>query len=114
MGESLWHPRHGRLTFSATQCVGLSWIIAFSVFLAVSLLGGCHAYLVLTNQTTIEFHARWSKRREERQSGRRYRSAYDMGCRRNFQQVFGHGPWDVRWLVPYASKGPAGDGTGFP
>ena len=50
-------------------------------------IGGFHLYLVLTNQTTIEFHANMGNRDRARGRGELWRNPYDLGRRRNFQQA---------------------------
>jgi len=99
------------------QCITMSFMIAVSIFIAICILGGFHAYLVLSNQTTIEFQMNMVRRRDWHriQDGELYRNAYDMGRSRNFQQVFGpHRLFGCRWLLPCIAEGPHGDGLEFP
>merc|ERR1712014_420338 len=89
------------------QCVMMSMMLAGVILVALSCLGGMHVYLLLTNQTTIEFQLNLVKRREARSTGVYWRNPYDLGRRRNFQQVFGPNPfYQFRWLLPYASQPP--------
>merc|ERR1712187_762079 len=98
------------------QIILLSWIISACIFFSLLILGGFHFYLVLTNQTTIEFHTNMSEKDRYKRRGEIYRNPYDLGRVRNFQQVFG--PNEIRrfrWLLPYpAAKRPVGDGMQFP
>jgi len=113
--EAIWHPRRSRLRFFDRQCVSLSWIIAFCISIALCLLGGFHVYLVITNQTTIEFHSNSSSKDKAKRKGELFRNPYDLGRRRNFQEVFG--PNDFLrglWLLPFAARRPPGDGLSFP
>mmetsp|Transcript_103094 Transcript_103094/g.222590 ORF Transcript_103094/g.222590 Transcript_103094/m.222590 type:complete len:335 (+) Transcript_103094:168-1172(+) len=104
-----------RASFLQRQCVTLSWIVAVCIFFALSFLGGFHLYLVLTNQTTIEFRANMGNRERARGRGELWRNPYDLGRRRNFQQVFGTDDFGkLRWLLPCMAKLAAGDGTSFP
>mmetsp|Transcript_45101 Transcript_45101/g.134796 ORF Transcript_45101/g.134796 Transcript_45101/m.134796 type:complete len:164 (+) Transcript_45101:1-492(+) len=113
--SGLLHPRRSRLRGFARHNVGLCWIIAAAILVASCVLGGFHAYLVLSNQTTIECHINSAKKEQAKQRGERFRSPYDIGRRRNFQQVFGpHSVCSVRWLLPYLARGPSGDGMSFP
>jgi len=106
-------PRRG--TRDGRQYIMTACMIATSIFVALTILGGFHLYLVLTNQTTIEFQMNFALRRKARKSGEYYRNPYDMGRRRNFQQVFGPNPFcRFRWLMPYLAVPPAGDGIVFP
>lgn len=93
------HMRFRRLpgTRYARQCITTSFMVCVSIFIALCILGGFHAYLVLTNQTTIEFQSNMVKRREARRNAEFFRNPYDLGRTRNFQQVFG--PTDRKSVV---------------
>jgi hypothetical protein len=65
-------------------------MMCLAVGLAVACLGGFHCYLVLTGQTTIEFHANWVNRSRAKRLGQKWRNPYDLGWHRNFQQVYGY------------------------
>eukprot|EP00440_Ansanella_granifera_P031095 gb/GFBE01033768.1/.p1 GENE.gb/GFBE01033768.1/~~gb/GFBE01033768.1/.p1 ORF type:complete len:330 (+),score=39.20 gb/GFBE01033768.1/:1-990(+) len=105
----------GGLSYIDMQCVSLSWLISLCIFLALCCLGGFHAYLVLTNQTTIEFHTNLSRRNAAKRTGDFYRNPYDLGSVRNFQEVFGPNKFcKFTWMMPYIAKRPAGDGMSFP
>ncbi|CAE7368783.1 AP3M1 [Symbiodinium natans] len=71
------------------QCILTSFMICASILAAVCFLGGFHTFLVMTNQTTIEFQINMMKRRESRYNGEFFRNPYDMGRSRNCQEVFG-------------------------
>merc|ERR1712228_29740 len=106
--------RHPGLTRSGRQCIVTSFMISCSILIALCILGGFHVYLVLSNQTTIEFQTNLIKRREARKSGEFYRNPYDLGRTRNFQQVFGPNPFcKFRWLLSWSAQPPAGDGLSY-
>mmetsp|Transcript_132661 Transcript_132661/g.383558 ORF Transcript_132661/g.383558 Transcript_132661/m.383558 type:complete len:330 (-) Transcript_132661:68-1057(-) len=97
------------------QCIATSFMICISIFIALCILGGFHAYLVLTNQTTIEFQSNMINRREARRNAEYFRNPYDLGRTRNFQQVFGPNQFfRFRWLFPFLAQRPTGDGIVFP
>jgi palmitoyltransferase len=97
------------------EYIMMSFLLAASILVALCFLGGMHVYLLLTNQTTIEFQMNLSKRREARSTGVYWRNPYDMGRRRNFQQVFGPNDFcRFSWLLPCIAKTPEGDGMVFP
>jgi palmitoyltransferase len=99
----------------ARSCITTSFMICCSILVALGILGGFHVWLVLTNQTTIEFHSNMMRRKEARKNGEYYRNPYDLGRTRNFQQVFGPNPFcRFRWLLSMISPGPTGDGMDFP
>lgn len=107
--------RHRRLNFDARQAVSLCWIIAVCIFFALCILGGFHLYLVLTNQTTIEFHGNLTNKSRARMHGEVFRNQYDLGRRRNFKEVFGpNNFYGFLWAVPCIAKPPTGDGMSFP
>eukprot|EP00980_Cylindrotheca_fusiformis_P002914 scaffold675_cov103-Cylindrotheca_fusiformis.AAC.25 len=69
--------------------VSLACMLSLSIGLAVACLGGFHLYLCLTGQTTIEFHGNWMNRRRAKRLNKKYQNPYDLGWKRNWQQVFG-------------------------
>jgi len=87
-------------------------LICLSILAAISFLGGFHVYLVFTNQTTIEFHGNVQDRRELKKKGERFVNPYSLGCKQNFQEVFGYNP-KFRWLFPYLADPPKGNGQCF-
>jgi len=113
--ETMMSPRKSKLKFSARQCVSLSWIIATCIFFALLLLGGFHVYLMLSNQTTIEFHTNLTRKEQARKRGEYYRNPYDLGRSRNFKEVFGPDEFfTFRWALPYLANPPTGDGITYP
>lgn len=106
--------RHYTLPRSGRSSIMTSFMISCSILVALSVLGGFHVYLVLTNQSTIEFQLNLLKRREARRNGEYFRNPYDMGRRRNFAAVFGPNPFcHFLWLMPYFSQASSGDGMSF-
>lgn len=82
----------------------ISTVMCFSAFVATGLFFSWNLYLVMTNQTTIEFYGN-----KFSAAGRRRGNPYDLGYRRNLEEVFGVHltPW--RFLFPNRVL-PAGDG----
>ena len=72
-----------------------------------------HVYLVLTNQTTIEFYSHRMDASDARRRGERWANPYSVGMRGNFEQVFGLSRSYVAWILPNR-KPPPGDGMTFP
>ena len=70
--------------------IAFSFMICLSVGLAVFCLLVFHIYLVLTAQTTVEFHGNCANYRRARKRGNKWKNPYDLGWKRNFQQVYGH------------------------
>merc|ERR1719359_1456000 len=110
----MFMPRNRRrftIARQARSSIMTSFMIACSILVALCILGGFHVYLVLTNQSTIEFQLNLINRREARRNGEYFRNPYDMGRRRNFLQVFGPNPFcGFRWPMPYIALAPIGDG----
>jgi len=105
-----------RGTRSFRQCVMTSFMICCSIVVALCILGGFHFYLVLTNQTTIEFQINMIRRRESRRNGEFYRNPYDLGRSRNCMEVFGPNRfYGFKWLFPWlpGTLPPTGDGIAF-
>jgi palmitoyltransferase len=78
-------PRKSRST------VSFIFIITSSVCLAVSILFFWHVYLLLTAQTTIEFHGNRTRARRAKAHGELFVNPYSLGFYRNWCQVFGTG-----------------------
>eukprot|EP00415_Alexandrium_ostenfeldii_P001316 UN1316 len=55
------------------ECILMSFLIVCTILLALCILGGFHVFLVLTNQTTIEFQINLAKRVDARRRGARRR-----------------------------------------
>lgn len=95
------------------NCIVLSFILCLTMSIAISMLGGFHAYLVFTNQTTIEFQMNWQAKIEARQSGNLFVNPYDLGRTRNFQSIFGPVSfWSLKWMLPTMTH-PGGDGMTY-
>lgn len=110
----MYHYPSKTYNFSAKQEISFSFILSCSILIAISILGGFHAFLVITNQTTIEFQQNWSDRVKSRQKGNIFRNPYDLGRTRNFQQIFGQRPfWTFIWMLPTRLPPPC-DGNSFP
>jgi hypothetical protein len=77
----------------------LSFMLCVAVGAAILVLGGFHLYLIVTAQTTIEFHANWANQRRsasqaQSQGGKKWKNPYDQSSwRRNWQQVYGTRHW---------------------
>ncbi|CAK9109639.1 unnamed protein product [Durusdinium trenchii] len=92
----------------------MSFMICVSIFVALCMLGGFHFYLILTNQTTIEFQLNMVRRRQCRKNGEFFRNPYDIGRSRNCQEVFGpNSLWSLKWMFPYLAAPPMGDGLSY-
>ena len=71
----------------ARSHITFSFMICLTVFVVMVIFLGWNVYLILTNQTTIEFHYnRWQRGRTTR-NGEMFCNVYDVGRTRNLQQV---------------------------
>lgn len=104
--------RRKRMPFQLRQFVSLSWILAACISVALGLLGGFHVYLVMTNQTTIEFQMTMERCFMSKKKGESYRNPYDLGAVRNIQDIFGPGARGC-WLFPLLAQRPLGDGMHY-
>jgi len=89
------------------------FVLTLSVLFALTLFILWHAYLVATNQTTIEFYSNRMDASDARRNGQRWINPYSVGPRGNFEQVFGMSRNMFTWLMPNR-KPPPGDGMEFP
>ena len=80
--------------------ISLAFMLCLAVGIAVACLGGFHLYLTLTGQTTIEFHGNWMNKTKAKRLGQKWRNPYDLGWRRNLQQVYGSQPFLWAFLIP--------------
>jgi palmitoyltransferase len=86
---------------SERAAVGFSFLLCLSIGFAVLTLLGFHTYLLLTAQTTIEFHANWASRRKAKKLNKKWKNPYDLGWKRNVQQVYGAGTsWFWSLILP--------------
>jgi hypothetical protein len=82
----------------------IATVICFAAFLAGTIFLAWNVYLLLTNQTTIEFYGNhW---------GDKTGNPYDLGTRRNVKAALGElGLWEL--LIPRL-KDPPADGVIYP
>mmetsp|Transcript_3278 Transcript_3278/g.6379 ORF Transcript_3278/g.6379 Transcript_3278/m.6379 type:complete len:557 (+) Transcript_3278:31-1701(+) len=69
--------------------ITFAFMLCISIGIAVSVLGGFHLYLLLSAQTTIEFHGNFVKRRGAARRGTKWKNPYSLGWRRNWQLIYG-------------------------
>eukprot|EP00921_Rhytidocystis_pertsovi_P008304 GHVQ01013615.1.p1 GENE.GHVQ01013615.1~~GHVQ01013615.1.p1 ORF type:complete len:843 (+),score=56.86 GHVQ01013615.1:93-2621(+) len=93
--------------------VTFSWVLSVSITGALLILCCFHTHLILTNQTTIEFQTNIEMRRRATLLGITWMNPYDLGTRKNFQEVFGPSTFPV-WTLPYLSLKPSGDAMSYP
>ena len=86
--------------FHEKTAITLSFMLCLSIGIALALLGGFHLFLCCTGQTTIEFHANWMNSRKAKRLNKKYKNPYDMGIRRNWQQIYGSSYWLAAFLIP--------------
>ena len=109
--EADWRLRseqwRGRATAAGLQedqlgAVTFSFILAFAVLIAISVLLGWHVYLVSTSQTTIEFYGNREARRAAAREGRGWVNEHDLGVRRNWQETFDErgSLWWIAFAMP--------------
>jgi len=72
--------------------VALGFMLCLCLAAAVMCLGVFHLYLVLSAQTTIEFHGNWTKRRNKK-----WKNPYSAGSwRENWTMIYGTRYWSSR------------------
>jgi len=70
------------------SAVAFAFMLCLAVGLAVLCLAGFHLYLVLSAQSTIEFHGNCAKRRRKT-NGVPWKNPYSVGWRGNWQFIYG-------------------------
>jgi len=80
--------------------VTFTLLLCASVGLGASTLLIFHTYLLLTAQTTIEFQGNLFSKRRARLQKKKFRNPYDLGWKRNFQQIYGLGNPILSIIVP--------------
>jgi palmitoyltransferase len=103
-GNDLFRARNSTLLFV--------FILTSSVLCALGLFLFWHTFLVLTNQTTIEFYCNRFDALEARRAGLTFQNPYTLGARANFEQVFGRKGL-LACTLPSRTN-PPGDGADFP
>jgi palmitoyltransferase len=79
--------------------IALSFVLCLTVGIAVVIILVFHIYLILTAQTTIEFHGNWVKKAQCKLRKIPFKYPYSLGWKRNLQQVFGSG-MVILWFLP--------------
>lgn len=69
--------------------ITFAFMLCLSIGIAISVLGGFHLYLMLSAQTTIEFHGNFAKRRGAARRGTSWSNPYSLGWKKNWQLVYG-------------------------
>lgn len=92
------------------------FVLAAAVSIALTALMGWHCLLILQGQSTIDMLNFWRDKKEAKRAGKTLRHPYNLGFKRNFEEVFnvtGHRLWWLIWLLPSRAK-QRGDGIFFP
>eukprot|EP01061_Rhynchopus_euleeides_P015612 TRINITY_DN26593_c0_g1_i1.p1 TRINITY_DN26593_c0_g1~~TRINITY_DN26593_c0_g1_i1.p1 ORF type:complete len:335 (+),score=103.46 TRINITY_DN26593_c0_g1_i1:124-1128(+) len=63
-----------------------------------------NGFLVVTNQTVIEFYGNMQSSKDARLAGRQWQSPFDLGWWKNLQEVYGAHPTITSMLIPSWSK----------
>jgi len=94
------------------NAITFCFIITVAVFFAVGGLCCWHFFLLLTNQTTIEFYVNQFAKSAAKRRGEKWQNEFDLGVKKNFQIFFGSGKYWISWLLPSISPNP-GDGMSY-
>ena len=102
----------GDLDLRRSQSMLFCFVLTLSVLFALTLFIGWHAFLIATNQTTIEFYSNRMDASDARKRGERWVNPFHVGYKNNFEQVFGKTRNPLSALLP-SRKPPPGDGIVF-
>lgn len=75
------------------EVMGLAFVVALGALISVGLLLVWHCYLVLTNQTTIEFYVNIENRLEAKNTKAVFENPFDQGFQKNIARLLGKKPW---------------------
>jgi len=92
--------------------VFFAMVLGGAAMVALAIMGILHGYLIVTNQSTIELYTNRRLRSMAIRKGEQWFNKYDLGFRKNFQQVFGVGRYWFSWLLPGHPS--IGDGHHYP
>jgi len=101
--------------FSSRGTIMFTFVVTMAVTAAVGFMMAWNLYLLLTNQTTIEFYTNQYKASKARSKGESFFNEFDLGSWKNFQQFFGvsgRSAW-LGWLMP-SPRSPLGNGIEYP
>lgn len=80
-----------------TAAISFSFMICTAIGLSVAILLGFHIYLILTAQTTIEYHGNRLKKARCQELDQVFKNPYDLGFKRNIEQIWGE--WNGGWFL---------------
>ncbi|CAG9326610.1 unnamed protein product [Blepharisma stoltei] len=87
----------GELSDLNREAVRFAFILCGSMMLGLGLLFALHTYLVLNNLTTIEYTFTDNL---VRLNGELPGNRYDLGIKKNWEEVFGKNKWCCFWFLP--------------
>ena len=96
-----------------TPSLLFTFVLCVAIFFAMSFFVAWNAHLSLSNQTTVEWHGNKMREKEARNRGDIFWNQYNLGRRRNLQQIFG--PFRQWWQILLPSMSPLdSNGHAFP
>lgn len=81
---------------SEVPAIYFSFMICVAIGISISILLGFHIHLILSAQTTIEFHGNKLRKSIYKELGQEFHNPYNLGVRRNVEQVYG--TWKGGWF----------------
>lgn len=80
--------------------------ICVFIFIAINILFWFQFYLIITGQTSVEYHLNKRLKSKAFKEGRQFRNPYDLGLSRNFKTFYGleQGDWWFKWLIPSMTR----------
>jgi palmitoyltransferase len=87
---------------SRSVMITFTFVLVGSIFLAMVFFVGWNGYMLLTNQTAIEFHGNSAQAKYESANSRVFRSPFDLGRLPNIIEVVGDAP--LRLWIPFVGR----------
>ena len=104
---------YGLVSLSTRNQLFFVMTITGAVIFAAGFLFFWHVYLMISNQTTIEFYMNRFEGTAATLRGDVWMNRFDVGWRKNFRVFFGIDITDFRWLMP-SFRRPLSNGDNYP
>eukprot|EP01065_Artemidia_motanka_P005815 TRINITY_DN12816_c0_g1_i1.p2 TRINITY_DN12816_c0_g1~~TRINITY_DN12816_c0_g1_i1.p2 ORF type:complete len:339 (+),score=74.85 TRINITY_DN12816_c0_g1_i1:60-1076(+) len=99
-------PASPQMNAGLRAVINMEFTLCAALCFMMTLFCGWNGYLLISNQTAIEFYGNRQSMREARAAGRTWRNPYDLGVISNLQEVYGFN-LSVAWmLVPSLQPAP--------
>ena len=96
----------GLMDYTVSDMLTVVLVICISGFIGCLFLFIFHSYLILTNQTTLEFYINWDLRQEAKKMNIIYKNPFDQGYKKNIRRILTDIPWYQLLYPHFVSRHP--------